>query len=176
VTVNLPVPDTIGLNMKSDLRLGYKICTLLLVIFWVTAPNASEKPHIYATGNILEPDRIASAWLIKRYIDPKAIFKFYPEGEFIKDGIAYDTPDSKFFRTHNLSTFEVIQKKYKIQDEKVQKIAKIIHDIEINFWGQKKSEIALKVKTEINNIFKNSKSNLKCIENSFRYLDQLVGD
>src|SRR5207253_8126701 len=39
---------------------------------WVTRP----RPHI---------DRVASAWLIKRFIDPDAQFVFAPPAEFPKD-------------------------------------------------------------------------------------------
>jgi len=46
---------------------------------WVTRP----RPHI---------DRIASAWLIKRFIDPDAQFVFAPPAEFPRDAIPFDAP------------------------------------------------------------------------------------
>src|SRR5438132_1541441 len=46
---------------------------------WVTRP----RPHI---------DRIASAWLIKRFIDPDAEFLFASPAEFPKDAIPFDAP------------------------------------------------------------------------------------
>src|SRR5262249_25995161 len=46
---------------------------------WVTRP----RPHI---------DRVASAWFIKRVIDPDAEFVFAPPAEFPKDAIPFDAP------------------------------------------------------------------------------------
>src|SRR3970282_2002704 len=44
---------------------------------WVTRP----RPHV---------DRIASAWLITRFIDPEAEFLFSPPEEFPADAIPFD--------------------------------------------------------------------------------------
>lgn len=139
----------------------------------ITDVSFGESVHIYATGTTMEIDRCASAWLIKRYVDKDAEFQFFAEGEFIKSGISFDTPDSELCRTHNRSTFENIMAKYDISDDRVKKIAKIVHDIEINFWGKKDQQSSNKIERELNKIINDSSNNNACLKNCFDYFDQV---
>jgi len=87
---------------------------LYLLIFISLAANTrnDKESHLYSTWDTMEVDKCASAWLIKRFVDKEAEFKFFPSGELITEGIPFDTPDSEFRRYHNMSTFESILKKY----------------------------------------------------------------
>ena len=67
---------------------------------------AAEKMLIFSTWEGFEADKCASIWLIKRFIDKNAVINFFPKGEIVKEGIPFDTPDAKFRRYHNMSTFE----------------------------------------------------------------------
>ena len=127
----------------------------------------------YVTWETMEVDKCASAWLIKRFIDQDAVFKFIPKGEFVKDGIPFDTPDSKFRRYHNLSTFESILKAYKIQDPALIHIGKMTHDIEISYWAGRKIEGSQELEEEIRNIIKASKKPDECFQKSFALLDRI---
>ncbi len=80
---------------------------------------AEQKVQIFSTWEGFEADKCASIWLIKRFIDKNAIIKFFPKGEIIKEGILFDTPDSKFRRYHNMSTFESILLHYNLKDPKL---------------------------------------------------------
>jgi len=131
---------------------------------------------IFATGSTLELDRCASAWLIKRYVEPQAVFRFYPDGELVETGTPFDTADSRLSRTHNRSTFEVIVDTYGISNEKVQKLAELVHDVEINYWGARKSQISRKVEMEVNALIAASADNQKCLQRCFRYFDRLIED
>ena len=122
----------------------------------------------------MEVDRCASAWLIKRFVDKDAIFKFIPEGQLIRNGIAFDTPDADLCRTHNLSTFEVILDKYRISDKRLDQLAENIYDIEINFWGDKQSRKSYKVKLAVDEIIKTSKNNEECLSKCFQYFDRFL--
>lgn len=138
------------------------------------ALNAQTNPHLYSTGSTLELDRCASAWLIKRYVDQDAVFKFFADGELIEEGTAFDTPDSKLTRTHNQATFEVILKAYNISDQRVHKLAAIIHDVEVNFWGAKQFQQSRIVEKDINRIISESKDNHECLVKCFRYFDRFI--
>ncbi|MCP4023352.1 MAG: chromate resistance protein, partial [Desulfobacteraceae bacterium] len=70
------------------------ICFTLM--FWSLAVADDD---LYSTGRMMEVDRCASAWLIKRHINPQAQFMFFEDGQLITQGISFDTPDSKFCRT-----------------------------------------------------------------------------
>ena len=69
-----------------------KILAFTWVFFFsMTAVLFAGDGHLYSTWDVLETDASASAWLIKRHVDPKARFKFFPKGELITEGIAFDT-------------------------------------------------------------------------------------
>ena len=148
------------------------IITISYFVFFSLA--LSNENHIYSTGISMEPDKCASAWLIKRRIDKEAVFIFFPDGELITKGIPFDSPESILSRTHNLSTFEVIKNKYDIKDKYLDKIAIYIHDIEVNFWGKKQSQTSNKIKMELNKIIDNSSNSEECLKKCFVYFDTLL--
>jgi hypothetical protein len=98
--------------------------------------KASEN-NLFSTWEGLEADKCASIWLIKRFISPKAQIRFYPKGDIIVEGIAFDTPEAEFRRYHSKSTFETLQQHYEVLDQTAIYMGRIIHDIEINTWGKK---------------------------------------
>jgi len=134
---------------------------------------AAEKMLVFSTWEGFEADKCASVWLIKRFIDRNAMLKFFPKGEAIKEGIPFDTPEAKFRRYHNMSTFESLLRGYNLQDLKLIYIGKIIHDIEVNIWEKKVIQETYMVQDEINHIIWNSKSNDEVIEKSCKYFDSL---
>jgi|SRR5215472_1601307 len=87
---------------------------------WVTRP----RPGV---------DRSASAWLIRRFIDPRARFAFAPDGQAPKDAVPYDMFHSEGFghRGDNC-TFEILRKDFRIADAKVKVMAEIIHDADLS--------------------------------------------
>jgi hypothetical protein len=86
---------------------------------WVTRP----RPGV---------DRFASAWLIRRLIDPGATFAFAASPDGYPGAVAFDMYHAAGF-THagNLCTFEVLQGRFGIRDVAVRRIAEIVHDIDI---------------------------------------------
>jgi len=141
---------------------------------WITA-NA-ESDSCYTTWENMEIDKCASAWLIKRFIDKNALFKFFPKGELITEGILFDVPEAEIRRYHNISTFEFLIKKYRIADPALQKIGKIIHDIEINYWGKKQIEESQKINDSIQEIIANSETSEEILKKSFIYFDLLYSE
>ncbi|MBF0479035.1 MAG: chromate resistance protein [Candidatus Omnitrophica bacterium] len=134
------------------------ILFLLGLVFFMGSAGLAANPHLYSTANVLQLDACASAWLIKNFVDKDAEFKFYPKGELITEGVAFDTPDAELRRTANKSTFENILKKYNIKDAKLEKIGSMIHSIEINFWEDKTGKEALKLKDNIKGMIEAAKS------------------
>ena len=81
-------------------------------------------------------DRVASPWLIKRFIDPEAEFKFvvWPGAVLVEeDGTPFDFPDLDIPFTHheNMCTFEVLVDHYALTDPVLQDMAAIIHSADI---------------------------------------------
>ena len=146
----------------------------LIVLLPSVTALSKDSDHVYTTGTIIEVDRCASAWLIKRFVDPKANFKFVSDGELVAEGTAFDTPDAVLSRNHSQSTFEVIKAAYKITDSRIDQLAMHVHDIEINYWGKKKSKGSDKIAFELNKIIKDAKDSHAAFAGCFEYLDRFI--
>jgi hypothetical protein len=86
---------------------------------WITRP----RPGI---------DRVSSAWLIRRFIDPKARFAFGDEPNTHPDAIPFDMFCAEGFGHRGEDcTFETLCKEFAIRDSKVRRIAHIIHDADL---------------------------------------------
>lgn len=80
-------------------------------------------------------DRMASAWLIKRFIDRNAVFGFVDEEELEslgKDTISYDIMGGEFTHVGDKCTFEVLLKAFRLTDKALAIIAEIIHQLDLN--------------------------------------------
>jgi len=86
---------------------------------WVTRP----RPGI---------DRVSSAWLIQRFIDPNARFVFAPDPRQFPGAIPFDMFTTEGFghRGENC-TFETLTREFSIKDRKVRAISQIIHDADL---------------------------------------------
>jgi len=77
-------------------------------------------------------DRVASAWLIQRFIDPDAQFVFSDEPRKHSAAIPFDMFHGEgFSHSGDNCTFETLQKGFGIRDPKVTVIAQIIHDADL---------------------------------------------
>lgn len=85
---------------------------------WVTRP----RPHV---------DRVASAWLIKRFIDPDAVFVFAPPAEFPKDAIPYDAPGVELSHHGEDCTFETLIKRANLRDRRLTNLAEVVHEADL---------------------------------------------
>jgi len=132
-----------------------RIVRSLIVTFLGAIPAvgsfAGEK-QVFSTWEGLEADKCASVWLIHRFIAPGTEVRFYPRGAITTEGIAFDTPNAQFRRYHNKATFETLIEHYRIEDEKLNHIARVIHDIEVNVWESKIMPETDKVSAEIQTI------------------------
>jgi hypothetical protein len=83
---------------------------------WVTRP----RPGV---------DRMASAWLIRRAIDPNATFVFRakPRGS----EIPFDMYTGDFGHHGELCTFETLAARFALRDPAVASIAQIVHDLDM---------------------------------------------
>lgn len=77
-------------------------------------------------------DRVSSAWLIRRFIDPKARFIFHDEPDGHPDAIPFDMFCTQGFGHRGEDcTFETLRKQFSIPDRRVKRIAEIIHDADL---------------------------------------------
>jgi hypothetical protein len=87
----------------------------------------------WGTRTGVHVDRIASAWLIRRFIDPGAKFVFFPKDQPPEDSkiLLFDTFGGHFTHEGDLCTFEVLAARADLLDAGLEPIAEIIHDLDI---------------------------------------------
>jgi hypothetical protein len=85
---------------------------------WVT------RPHIHI-------DRIGSAWLIRRFMDPNAVFIFAAGAEVPEDAVPFDMMGSELSHHGEDCTFETFLKILDKKDKALQDIAEIVHEIDL---------------------------------------------
>jgi hypothetical protein len=79
-------------------------------------------------------DRIGSAWLIRRFIDPEARFKFVPAKSYVPEPgeLRFDMFEAEFTHEGDRCTFEVLIDRAGLKkDRGLAAIAEIVHDIDL---------------------------------------------
>jgi hypothetical protein len=83
---------------------------------WITRPDV----HV---------DRIASAWLIKRFIDPKARFVF---GDAREGTVSFDMFEGDYTHEGDRCTFETLLQRFALeQDAALRAIGEMVHDVDM---------------------------------------------
>lgn len=85
---------------------------------WVTRP----RPGV---------DRMASAWLIRRFIDVKARFAFITDATTAGDALPFDMFGAGVGHEGDRCTFETLTTRFGIADPAVARIAGIVHDLDL---------------------------------------------
>jgi hypothetical protein len=85
---------------------------------WLTRP----RPEI---------DRVGSAWLITRFIDPEARFVFSTHARDYPNALRYDMSDAEFTHEDDRCTFETLCQRFGIQSKALRQIAEMIHDADL---------------------------------------------
>lgn len=78
-------------------------------------------------------DRMACAWLIKRFIDPKAQFLFVPVGykPLPKGAKPFDIPGARLSHHRGHCTFHAVLRAYKLKDPALDRIARIVDEADV---------------------------------------------
>jgi hypothetical protein len=108
---------------------------------WITRENANV-------------DRVACPWLIKRFVDPEAVFLYVPADRVMEvaereGAIPYDVPDVELGHVDGRCSFESIMLKYGLMgDAGLVELARIVHaadvkaDIDTSPYGRGLKAIA----------------------------------
>jgi hypothetical protein len=88
--------------------------------------------RVWATRRGVQIDRIASAWLIRRFIDADAEFRFIdPNEERRPDELRFDMVGGDFTHEGDGCTFETLVRTLGKPDPALRQVAEIVHDIDI---------------------------------------------
>ncbi|HET6922414.1 MAG TPA: chromate resistance protein ChrB domain-containing protein [Anaeromyxobacteraceae bacterium] len=89
--------------------------------------------RIWVTRAGIKVDRMASAWLIRRFIDPGATFKFVPAKGTLpgKGELRFDMFEAEFTHEGDLCTFEVLLRRFGLADPALRQLAEVVHDVDV---------------------------------------------
>jgi hypothetical protein len=108
-----------GRTWKSPAPAGSGDATSFQKRLWITRP----RPGV---------DRMASAWLIRRFIDPHARFGFAADRQMVpRDGVPFDMFGVDFSHQGGGCTFETLCAVFGIGEPATSRIAAIVHDLDL---------------------------------------------
>ena len=93
--------------------------------------DVQRRTWVTRTG--IHIDRIGSAWLIKRFIDPHATFKFVPARGYTAAAgeLRFDMFDAEFTHDGDLCTFEVLLRAFDLVEPALRAVAEVVHDVDL---------------------------------------------
>lgn len=93
---------------------------------------AGYSGRTWVTREGIKVDRMASAWLIRRFIDEKARFKFVPAKGYkpASGELRFDMYEGEFTHEGDACTFETLLAHFSLKDRPLRHIAEIVHDVD----------------------------------------------
>ena len=99
-----------------------------------SVPPARElRGRTWVTRAGIHVDRMASAWLIRRFIDRDARLKFVAGATYVprRGELRFDMSEAEFTHDGDLCTFEVLVRRFRADDPALVHIGQIVHDIDL---------------------------------------------
>jgi len=94
--------------------------------------HANYKSRIWATRRQPWVDRLASAWLIKRFIDPRARFLWLRSpADCPDDALGFDFDGAAFTHVNEKVTFETLLASFDLREVALQRIGELVHYLEL---------------------------------------------
>ena len=86
----------------------------------------------WVTRSHVHVDRVACPWLITRFIDSEAEFRFAPKDEVLavaerEGAIPFDSPGVELTHDGDLCSFDVHIRKYRLPDPALRRLARIVN-------------------------------------------------
>lgn len=91
------------------------------------------KSRTWVTRRGVHVDRIACAWLIRRFIDPDAVIRFVSSKGYVPNEgeLRFDMFEGEFTHEGDRCSFEVLLARAGLADPALQAIGEIVHDIDL---------------------------------------------
>jgi hypothetical protein len=94
---------------------------------------ADYQRRVWVTRKNVHVDRIACAWLIRRFIDPKARFQLVPGQGYVakRNEVTFDMFEADFTHVGDRCSFETLVERFALRDPGLGALAEIVHDIDV---------------------------------------------
>src|ERR671914_610060 len=97
----------------------------------------------WATRAGVHVDRTACAWMIRRFIDPDAVFVFvHDPDEIPADATPFDIRGAELSHRGGRCTFETMLARYELDDPALEGIARIVHEADSTMSGTRRPKRA----------------------------------
>lgn len=94
--------------------------------------KADYQGRVWVTRRNPFVDRMASAWLIRRCIDPQARFEFLEKDQAIVAGaVSFDLPGGDFSHQQDRCTFEVLGDDFNLRGQALRRMGEIVHELDL---------------------------------------------
>lgn len=95
--------------------------------------RAAFRGRTWVTRKGIHVDRIASAWLIQRWIDAEATFSFVSPKSYRPKpkAVRFDMFEAEFTHEGDRCTFEVLIERFGLDNAALRPLAEIVHDIDL---------------------------------------------
>jgi hypothetical protein len=108
----------------------------------ITSSGALATPHnphgdyhewTWVTRTGVHVDRIACSWLIRRFIDPLAKFKFVPPQDYapLPGELRFDMFEGEFSPEGDMCTFEVLCARFELDVPGLSAVGELVHNIDL---------------------------------------------
>jgi hypothetical protein len=95
-------------------------------------PSGQYTNRLWVTRPLPGVDRMGSAWLIRRFIDPAARFDFCADAQAAPAGsVSFDMFGGEFTHRGQHCTFETLCAHFAIAEPAVVRLAQVVHDIDL---------------------------------------------
>jgi len=142
----------------------------------LAAVSRPTRGRTWVTRKGVYVDRIASAWLIRRFIDPEARFRFVETQQHrpAPGEQRFDMFEAEFTHDGDRCTFESLLARFGLTDPALGAIGEIVHDIDCKDGKFGRSETA-GVERVIAGIVRRCASDSARVERGATVLDDLYG-
>jgi hypothetical protein len=128
---------------------------------------------IWVTRPGVKVDRMASAWFIRRFVDPKARFRYADPASPRKAGeLRFDMVGGDFTHEEDRCTFETLVRRVGLPDKRVRAIAEMIHDLDLKDSKYGRAETA-GVRMVLDGIMARTENDDERIERALRVFDDV---
>lgn len=92
-----------------------------------------EPGRTWVTRQDVHVDRIASAWLVRTWIDPQARFRFVPAKGYRPGSgeVRFDMYDAEYSHEGDRCTFETLLRRFGIREKALRAVGEVVHDIDL---------------------------------------------
>jgi hypothetical protein len=126
-------------------RAAYERCVAALAVFRDKGEGAAARARKggaldvreyqgrrWVTRRNMHVDRLASAWLVRRFVDKRPRFHFVGDGATVEGGIRFDMTGGEFTHDGEDCTFETMVSLFGLGDDPgLRAIAEIVHDVDL---------------------------------------------